>query len=509
MIAPEEEVPAQEEFENTQNKKGMINEFSPNSFSPLDISSNIKIPPFITKEKLLTIDLENHLNRVLENEQEKQIFLQMFWDYFCSDPKIDLQQYHSPNYDPFGEKQFLLPINGCKMEQLGGLRIAAVDGGLGWRKYLGIQMTLIKAAVVLYEFNGKNIPKISNYEPSSRDSNYQFYTDYCLNNENHGTLLAGFRRCIAENRLLMEFLESDYRQPDIVLLDGSLCIPPSPFYIDNEDIQDFYRLCVQSYLDLYNFCEKHRILLVGSIKDSKSTIFRDLLNRSFPFFLQKYSSLSPFYKVQYPQIFRRFTDTELLFKILPPNTRTVAFQYFDNNKIERNITNSPPLQNENSLSQLNQDFCPDEDPENRNVPINKSSNKNAFPLPVYASYLQFSQVDLPLRLEFLSSLDTHEINRRIEQIASILSPITGINPICTLPLPQVEAHMRAHLPAQELDMVAAQLERLFQTKNLLDWDNPVSMVKSGNTIFNSPELPLKIKSFYSTFMDKRHSRLPF
>ena len=484
------------------------NEFNPTKITS-DLSLNVEsisIPPFITKEKLLSIELQDHLHRVMENETEKQIFLQMLWNFFCVDPNINLRLYHGPNYDPFGESRFFIPISGKKLDQLAGMRIVAVDGGLGWRKYLGIQLTLIKAAVVIYDFNGKNQPKITNFLPPGRDSNYVFYTDYTLTDENHCTLLASYCRTIAENQLLLEFLQTTNHFPDIILLDGSLCCPPNPYYIDNEDIQAFYRICLKTYSDLYSFCEKHHILLVGSVKDSRGVILRELFSRAFPFFMKKYPTLKPFYSVQYRQIFRRFSDTELLFKLLPSNVRTVAFQYSSDspnykikNLTEKNI--NMPAREESSLSN---NYA------RKNEKVkNQLSSAMKFSYPIYASYLQLSQVDVPLRIEFISPSDVEEIPRRIEFIASILVPLSNINPSCTLPLPQIEAHMRAHLPPQELDMISAQLERLYQKENLMDWANPVPMVKSGKSMYPAADLPLKIKSFYSTFMEKRHTRLPF
>ena len=52
----------------------------------------------------------------MENETEKQIFLQMLWNFFCVDPNINLRLYHGPNYDPFGESRFFIPISGKKLD---------------------------------------------------------------------------------------------------------------------------------------------------------------------------------------------------------------------------------------------------------------------------------------------------------------------------------------------------------------------------------------------------------
>lgn len=446
-----------------------------------------KIPKFISRETLFAQDMNGHLSRILENEKEKQIFLQMIQDLFIFNPQINLKQYCSPEFQPFRDASFIQPVTPLKMDQLDGLRICALDGGLGWRKFLGIQLTLVKTAVVTYEFHGKNRPKILYYPDTHNDARYMFYTDYDLIDENYGSILAGYRRSIAELRLLLEYLESTPLKPHIIILDGSLTIPPFPFHIPAEhEVHSFYPICVQYYRYLYDFCERYHIQLVGSVKDTKSTTLRDLINRAFPTYLNLYDSLKPFYALQYRQIFKRFTDTELLFKIMPPQSRTVIFQPYG-------LAEFHPNSNDNRIN-----------------PGSSASQLPNVTQEIFASYIQYSAYDIPLRLEFWSPAVDTEILPRLNRIAAILYPLTAINTQCTLPLPQIEAHLRAHLPEEEMDFISGQLERLFKTKNLINWTYPpASPVLVQKSPYPQPELDLQIKSFYSTFMTKRHDRLPF
>lgn len=482
--------------------------------SPPSTSPKIILPPSLTREKILSQDLDQHLHRLFENETEKQIFLQMMLNFFCYDTKIDLRQYQGPDFDPFGESKFLHPISSYKIPQLSGLRIAAVDGGLGCRNFLGIQMTLVKAAVVIYEFTQKS-PTIRSFPESTQQGNYVFYTDLETTSDTHSTLLSGYRRTLAENMLLLQYLKKESSLPDIVLLDGSLSPPPFQSWTSkNGELQQYYEYCVQSYFDLYEFCDTHRIILAGSVKDSHSTILRDLLNRAFPRYLQLYPSLKPFYDIQYRQIFLRFGDTELLFKMLPHGQRTVAFEYANlspflcSGGVSISESSSKP---KTSLSKSEFFGVPNSSCNPNTVTSIRNETpraKSASPV-IYAMYLQLSSWDIPLRIEFLSLPDPAEIHRKAESLSAILAPISSINPQCTLPLPQIEAHMRAHLPPEEFDMVTSQLERLFQTKNLQEWTSPTieSMKYKGQ--FPDPSQELKLKSYIATFMDKRHSRLPF
>ncbi len=71
-----------------------------------------------------------------------------------------------------------------------------------------------------------------------------------------------------------------------------------------------------------------------------------------------------------------------------------------------------------------------------------------------------------MRFEFLSKQDSDYVIERINLIANILFPISHINPQCTIPLPQIEAHIRAHLPDTEIELITNQLESQFKIKHL-------------------------------------------
>jgi len=441
-----------------------------------DFESRKKLltPTFFSKDQLLSLNLSNHAEQIFKNIQGKEQFLSIFLNAFKKSQNIDLTTFSSPDFKPFYESKLIIPVSPYSIPQLRGLRIAAVDGGLGFRQYLGVQLTLIKVTVVLYDFDSfDGSPSISNFPPIYNDEYYSLFSDDLPISEKLGRTLAGLRRTLAENSMLLNFLRSESNPPDLVLLDGSLLPPPPLLYQKNpEIINQFYNACVASYGELYEFCNEHNIILVGSVKDSRSTMFRDLLNRALPYLIGHYSSLKKLQEIPYRKHLKIFTDSEFLFKIIPPKHRTPV-------------------------------FCIDPDI-SKNYDQIKISIEN---LGVFGSYVQISPYDMPVRFEFLSKNDSDYVKKRINLIANILFPISNINPQCTIPLPQIEAHIRAHLPDTEIELITNQLESQFQIKHLSSLKRKMNNSQKKSNESEDIEKSLPFKSYFGTFLTRRHEKL--
>jgi len=277
-------------------------------------SSTLLNPNFITKESLLTLDMAAHVNQLFHSIQEKEEFISILISDFCRNPELDLTTYSSNSTQPFLEPRFIQTIDPYTLPELNGIRIAAVDGGLGFRQYMGLQITLIKVAVVMYDFRSSTKTAIRNFPPLHRDANYCLYSDQGAIVENSGKILAGLRRTISENSMLLTFLKSAPEKPDIAIVDGSLNFPPLPIATHNKDIiKMHYEACIESYLNLFEYCSKHRISLVGSVKDTHSAMLRDLVKRALPFFLSQLTTSPQLAKIGYRKLLDHFFDSDLLF----------------------------------------------------------------------------------------------------------------------------------------------------------------------------------------------------
>ncbi|UYP45708.1 hypothetical protein NEF87_001993 [Candidatus Lokiarchaeum ossiferum] len=422
---------------------------------------DFQIPQFFSKESLLTLNMAVHVESIFQYAQNQEEFLEILSSEFCRNSKLDLSTFSSAGSQPFLENRCILPITPYTLPSLNGIRIAAVDGGLGFRQFMGLQITLIKVAVVMYEFKSSQKTTIYNFPPLHREENYCFYSDQGAFEENSGKILAGLRRTISENSMLLSFLKTNPEKPDIVILDGSLNFPPLPISAHNKKtISEHYQTCVESFIRLYQYCNQKRINLIGSIKDTHSIAFRDLIKRSLPFFLSKMNSAQQLKKISYRKYLDQFFDSTLFFKILQPFERTSIIAA-ESTTIPKSISKATPLK-----------------------------------FPLMASYVQLSSFDIPLRLEFLGSEDPASSIQKFSNLIRILYPLSNINPQCTLPIPQLEAHLRAHLREEEMEVIVRQLKTQYQVKK------SQSLSKQWiNEKFSQK------KAHFSTFLDSRHDRM--
>ena len=434
---------------------------SQNPSSVQNISLTSPEPQFFSKEALLTLNMASHVDQIFQNVQEKEKFLSLLSHDFCRNQKLDLTNFSSNTFQPFLESHFIQPIIPYSLPELNGIRIAAVDGGLSFRQYMGLQITLIKVAVVMYGFRSSKKTQIQNFPPLHRDENYCLYSDQGAILEKSGKILAGFRRTISENLMLLTFLKSAPEKPDIAILDGSLNFPPMPVVHNNKNlIMRYYNACIDSYMNLFKYCSQERILLVGSIKDTHTPSLRDLIKRSLPYFLSKLTTPSLLQKIGYRKHLDEFFDSDLLANILSPFERT-SIQKTDFLTIPSHISKAV---------------------------LDK--------FPLYATYICLSSYDVPLRVEFLGSDEADLTVSKFSQLIRILYPISCVNPQCTLPIPQLEAHLRAHLREEEVEVVIRQLRTQYQVKQ-------IESMESANLTSEH----FSMKSLHSTFLNSRHDRM--
>ncbi|MHA1673990.1 MAG: DNA double-strand break repair nuclease NurA [Promethearchaeota archaeon] len=469
--------------------------------------------PFRSRIDLLSLDLKAQIQTIKTHLSLKNSFLDIFRSDFCQNSSIDLTKYGNKSFKPFLESTIFHPLDPIAMENLRGKIIAAVDGGTGVREYLGLDITLIKVALVIYDFADPFHPAISYYPILKNDENYSLFTDFGVNRTSNMGALVNFRRILAENTIVIQMLENVNPTPDLIILDGSLQIPPiSNFYAL---IHSHPKLCYdvfESYRRLYTLCHDNDISLIGSVKDSKIPQFRDLIIRALPFYLKTFFSAgqgNSLLTVNYRRHLQGFSDYELLFQVLEPSFRTAIVHQ------KKDFRLNPPSLSNFSASNLQSSESDDIYALSRLFGVK-------FPYGIMYSYLRFSKQDLPLRFEFL----VHP-NSSIQQNLSlfheairILSPISVIESQCTLPLPQIEAHLRAHLPPRDLDMIVKPLTAQFNIP-LQEKHNRNSSVNaattssvgsnpSANPQIITPVIDSEISSgisTYSPFFEKRHVRL--
>ncbi len=450
-----------------------------------EIQKKIKVRSlkFHSRHKIFSNPKNLSLEPLIEHLQDKEDFLHIFTGHFCEKDQVDLMKYQSADFKPFAGSNFTNPIKPKRISQLKGLKIAAIDGGLGYRHFLGADFTLIKVAGINYHFS-ENRAHLTAFPQNQRGDNYCYFIDHLISNESTGGSLAGIRRALAEIRLLNDYLEEEVSYPKIILLDGSILPPPLQLqFCGNDYIIHLHRELVDNYMQLYTFCQKKRIHLVGSVKDTQSHQLIDLLLKAMPTLISEHPNLQEFHKIRFRSLLQGFSDSELMYKALHTPQRSVIFNY-------------KPL--------LHIDVADDRGRD----PISKNGIGYKFlrtydeftPLTPIATYLQLSPYDFPLRLEMLTDKDISTFRPTFDKVVSWLAPLSQINKECILPLPQIEAHLRAHLPEDEFNFF---IRRIIQHYKLQRLQGEKTYTNVSSSPFESPSF----KALHSVFMGKRHDRL--
>lgn len=474
---------------------------------------------FHSRIDLLSIDMQDQIAALRKHILEQNQFLDILGKEFFENPSIDLSSYGKPN-SPFLDKQFFHSLSTDDLRVLQGKKIIAVDGGVGIRECMGLDITLIKVAVVLYDFTDPHHPTIDYYPSLEKDEIFTLYSDLGCDRISNLSSLVNIRRLLAEISIVLRMLIKHGQIPDIIIFDGSIQFPPSASFYPL--IQQYPKLCydlISSFQRLYRICQEQEISLIGSVKDSKKTQFRDLLIRSLPTLLRNSSLITKparLLQINYRKQLHAFSDYELLHHILPDKTRAPMVHHHLCFQI------NPP-----SLTSLSMDRTTSTSIEETRILSSLFGLKYEY--DILYSYLRFSSQDLPLRFEMLcpNTQDLVYSSNKFKEIINILSPITAIEAQCTLPLPQIEAHLRAHLSESEFSIIIQPLTGQFKLPVVplsipQSPKSPQSQILATNPSKTSPfspsndlygAIPPEIASnsvtspLHPQFLDKRHSRL--
>ena len=218
---------------------------------------------------------------------------------------------------------------------------------------------------------------------------------------------------------------------DVIIIDGSIVITPiNLLFSKDPEISKRYDDLLKEYHKLYSFCKDEGIILIGSIKDTRTSALPNLLCEAIQLLKPNNSNLADFIKINYRYIIEFFSDIDLFNRLLEKNERSCIFN------------------------------CKNEIDKIRDTGIKKEI-PYYFPLSFYAFYLKTARYDTPCRIEFFME-ESHSIKKAFEKadlITSILLPISSLNEHYGLPIPQIEAHKRAVFKTNEVDLLFNNLIR--------------------------------------------------
>ena len=400
-----------------------LNYINTNSQLPSNTSLSSIVSGF-TKEQLILINIKNLAQEYSEIEQLKQKFTTILLKNLTS---LDFEEFL--NYSNYDIKEKLLKKK-VTSSNIRGLNVVSVDGSSVVKKFMNVDFSFLKAIAVKYYFIKNQSSKIDYFPDIAGFNNYNVQGTYLNREENAVDAKISMDMTFMEINLLNKLIEKK-RDVDLIIIDGSVVIMPiNLLFAKDSEISKKYDNLLKEYQKLYINCNERGIILIGSIKDTRTSALTNLLRSSIQMLKPNTTKLTDFIKINYRQIIDYFSDLDLFNRVL--------------NKFERSCIFN----------------CKKDLDKIRDTGIKKEI-PYYFPQSFYAFYLKTAIHDTPCRIEFFMN-ENHtlkEASEKADLISSILLPISSLNEYYGLPIPQIEAHRRAVFKPQEINLLFNNLSR--------------------------------------------------
>ncbi|MFW9895535.1 MAG: DNA double-strand break repair nuclease NurA [Candidatus Thorarchaeota archaeon] len=380
-----------------------------------------------TKEQLLLKDLKMIAEDYLNIEELKKSFANTI-----------LRNIDGLNFHTFKEhKRFYIKEDHIKKfvraSNIKGLNVVSVDGSSVTKKYMNVDFAFLKAIAVKYYFHQNHVASIKHYPDLAGFNNYIVEGNFFSRDENTVDVKTSIDLKCMEIKLLNELINRS-TDIDLIIIDGSIVITPiNLLFSKDAEISNRYDVLLQEYKKLYANCKENSIILIGSIKDTRTSALSNLLSDAIQLSMPSHSNLSDFIKINYREVLKYFSDIDLFNRLLNKTERSCIF------------------------------YCKRDIDKIRDTGIKKEI-PYYFPLTFYAFYLKTAKFDAPYRIEFFMD-ETHSIqgaSEKADLISSILLPISTLNEQYGLPIPQIEAHKRAVFKPHEVELLLNNLTRMLQ-----------------------------------------------
>jgi len=381
----------------------------------------------LTKEQLLANNLKILAQEYIQLEETKRNFADLILKNFKN---LDFSEFL--NYTKFYIKEKYIKKS-AESSCISGLNIVSVDGSSAVKRFMNVDFSFLKAICVKYDFyNDGKSAKIKYFPDLSGFNNYSVQGNYFNREENVIESKVSMDMTFMEINLLNNFIEhSTSSDIDLIIIDGSIVIMPiNLLFSKDPEISIKYDRLLREYHKLYLNCKDNGILLVGSIKDTRTSALCHLLQDSIQLLHSNGTDLTDFININYRQIIDYFSDLDLFNRILNKSERSCIFN------CKRDIEKI----RDNGIK--------------KEIPY-------YFPLSFYAFYIKTAKFDIPCRIEFFME-EKHSIKKASEKadlISSMLLPVSSMNEHYGLPIPQIEAHKRAVFKPDEINLLFNNLKR--------------------------------------------------
>ncbi len=361
-------------------------------------------------------DLDRMLSRLVAEIERIETTRQRFGDVMRRIKwDVDLSRFPAVVADLVGT-EFVKQI---KPVSLAGLSIAGVDGGLVRRSFRSMNIVLTRGVAVVFRFRHDG-PVVDFYPDPFPEPNAEFmgvtYTGIELDQ------LATLQRISTELKVALSVLDEFHS--DIMLMDGSLFFHPRDRPPSSSAAFEKFQEVLALYRQLYNKVRKKRTVLVGIVKDSRSTRLVNMLGDILPHLLRDQKLFEMMRGVDYRWLLRVSRDCDILDTFLDEGERTAVFRYA-----------SELVQTHNSMDDL-------------------AKWANA----IWVTYVKTARDDLPLRVEILA--DEAGSMETIDKTLAALLPLSSHHPEYGIPTPILEADARARITNKETQLIMDRLMAL-------------------------------------------------
>lgn len=377
-----------------------------------------------TKEQLLLNDLQVIANEVKDLEQMKRHFSRIILQ--------NLEELDFTGFLPF--KKYNIKESSIKKTAspsiIRGLNVVSVDGSSVVKNFMNADFSFLKAIAVKYYFYKNHAARIEYFPDLSGFNNYSVQGNFLNHDENEVDIKVSMDMNFMEINLLNKMIEKS-SNIDLIIIDGSIVIMPINLIFSKDlETSKRYDKLLREYQKLYTNCIEKGIILVGSIKDTRTSALCHLVRDSIMMLKPSHSHLADFTKVNYREVFEYFSDLDLFNRLLKKSERSCVFN------------------------------CKREIEKIRDTGL-KSEIPNYFPYNFYAFYLKTAKYDNPCRIEFfMDESDSYEkASQKADLVASLLLPMSSLNDHYGLPIPQIEAHRRAVFKPSEINILFNSLKR--------------------------------------------------
>ncbi len=343
-------------------------------------------------------ELNRKLSAVATRIQRQEDEIQKFTDemrppFLMLEPDLDKVL----RLQNFAGSSMILQFQTCNPD---GLTVAAVDGGMSCRQFMGFDLLFLRPAGVVFRY-GKDSVAAERFGDPVNDLEI---TLVAAESEIRSSAICSVRRYICERRMALRVAAES--NPDFLLLDGAISLPPIDVKSCVPEALWLELECLQG--DLCDVVTDAGIRMAGIIKDSRSKQFVHSLLTMMPA-LCKRSDMQFLFGGAYRDLLRGINDMSLLRMLIKWGEATAPQRVIEKDK-----------------------------PETR----------------LWRTYLKTAILDAPICVEFLAS---NSVENDLMKLATTILSISGKTDFFSLPLPILEADALARLTDSEIDPIASEI----------------------------------------------------